>query len=196
MDTNANTLEQALGAIRSQFGNRLQASLRDGQVQMRRLVEQQLGLDELSADRVVKRLAETGRLTYAGGSGGGGGEVLRAPIGGAGRALGDPAVPPVAAMPGNSVAQTGGPLLVPLAPAVADGATHNASGERGGLVPGLNDEVDAGNAEGGAGGRSAAEESSGATMGQLADTSVESEETRSLGGDQGDGDDNGYWQIG
>src|SRR4051812_15275775 len=66
MDTDAATLQSALSVLQQQFGGQLPGSLRKTQAQMRQALEQQLGLDELVADRLVKKLAETGRLVYVG----------------------------------------------------------------------------------------------------------------------------------
>jgi hypothetical protein len=84
--------------------------------------------------------------------------------------------------------------MVPLAPAVVEGAMHNATGDGGGLVPTADDAGGAG--EAGIAARAAAEDRSGATMGQLGDTNVEPESVRQAAGDPDDQDADGYWQIG
>lgn len=66
MDNDAATLETALGLLRDQFGPRLVGPMRRAQVDMRKALEMKLAIDELTADRVVKKLCETGRLVYVG----------------------------------------------------------------------------------------------------------------------------------
>jgi len=66
MDTDAATLQNALGVLQQQFGGQLAGPVRKTQAQMRQTLEQRLGLDELAADRLVKKLTETGRLVYMG----------------------------------------------------------------------------------------------------------------------------------
>jgi hypothetical protein len=66
MDSDATALENALAVLGQQHGTRLDGPQHQTEAQMRRTLEAQLGLDELTADRMVKKLAQTGRLVYSG----------------------------------------------------------------------------------------------------------------------------------
>src|SRR4051812_13824492 len=66
MDNDATTLQNALTVLRQQYGEQLAGPRRSTEAQMRHTLEKQMGLDELTADRVVKKLYETGRLVYMG----------------------------------------------------------------------------------------------------------------------------------
>jgi len=185
MDTDATVLEQALGALRAQFNGRVAGSLREGQVAMRKAVEARLGIGELDADRIVKKLSETGRVQYMGGE---------APAdltagGGAG---------PILTMPGTTSSAGLGPVTLPTTAALSLGAINNPAGGIGGPVTGVAAAAAAADApanaeEGGLGGSrvaaaQAAEDRSGATMGQLGDTNVEGSRPADATG--------GYWRIG
>src|SRR5689334_1183005 len=98
MDTDAQTLETALGVLRQQFGNRLAGSIGDTQVQMRQALEQQMGVNEVAGDRLVKQLTHLGRLVYRGGTGEDDGDA-----GGTG---------PVISMPGATSGQSGEAFVV------------------------------------------------------------------------------------
>ena len=185
MDTDATVLEQALGVLREQFNGRVAGSLRDGQVTMRKAVEARLGLDELAADRIVKKLSETGRVQYVGGAD----DSDPTAGGGAG---------PILTMPGTTSSAGLGPVTVPVTAALSLGAINNPAGVVGGPVTGVAaaaaaDAPLATAQEGGLGGSNvaaaqAAENRSGATMGQLGDTNVEGPRPQDMSG--------GYWRIG
>ena len=66
MDTDATALENALTVLRQDYGERLAGPLQAGEARMRHTLEQRMNLDELTADRVVKKLSQTGRLAYVG----------------------------------------------------------------------------------------------------------------------------------
>ena len=55
-------LERAHTALREQYGDRLAAPRSQMQPVLRRTLEQHLGLDEVSADRLVTELYQLGRL--------------------------------------------------------------------------------------------------------------------------------------
>ncbi|MDQ2806901.1 MAG: hypothetical protein M3Z04_08320 [Chloroflexota bacterium] len=181
MDTDATVLEQALGILRTQFNGRVAGSLRDGQVTMRKAVEAQLGIDELAADRIVKKLSETGRVQYVGG------ETDTDPTAGGGTG-------PILTMPGTTSSGMG-PMTLPTTAALSLGAINNPAGVVGGPVTGVAAAAapPANAEEGGLGGSNvgnaqAAEDRSGATMGQLGDTNVEGPRPEDMSG--------GYWRIG
>ena len=184
MDTDATVLEQALGALRAQFHGRVAGSLRDGQVAMRKAVEARLGIDELAADRIVKKLSETGRVQYMGGA------AFADPTAGGGAG-------PILTMPGTTSSAGLGPVTLPTSAALSLGAINNPTGVIGGPVTGVAAaaaaDAPANAAEGGLGGShvaaaQAAEDRSGATMGQLGDTNVEGPRPEDATG--------GYWRIG
>ncbi len=185
MDTDATVLEQALGVLREQFNGRVVGSLRDGQGTMRKALETRLSVNELDADRIVKKLSETGRLQYIGG------ETDNDPNRGGGPG-------PVLTMPGTTSSEGLGPITLPTTAALSLGAINNPAGVVGGPVTGVAAAAAAENAEaradeGGLGGSNvaraqAAEDRSGATMGQLGDTNVEGPRPENATG--------GYWRIG
>lgn len=185
MDTDATVLEQALGVLREQFNGQVAGSFRDGQVTMRKAVEARLGLDELAADRVVKKLSETGRMQYVGGT------TDSDPTAGGGAG-------PILTMPGTTSSEGLGPLTMSTTAALSLGAINNPAGVIGGPVTGVAaaaaaDAPLANAEEGGLGGSNvdsarAAEDRSGATMGQLGDTNVEGPDPTDATG--------GYWRIG
>ncbi len=185
MDTDATVLEQALGVLRTQFNGRVAGSLRDGQVTMRKAVEAQLGIDELAADRIVKKLSETGRVQYIGG------ETDTDPTAGGGTG-------PILTMPGTTTSSGIGPMTLPTTAALSLGTINNPAGVVGGPITGVAaaaaaDAPLANAEEGGLGGSNvgnarAAENRSGATMGQLGDTNVEGPRPTDATG--------GYWRIG
>lgn len=187
MDTNAQALEQALGVLREQFQGQLAGGMKGGLVTMRQALQTRLGIDELEADRVVKKLAETGRLRYMGGA---------ATDDDAVNVMGT-ATGPALIIPGTTAAQGGGPVAVPATTALAMGAINNPQGVVGGPVTGsaaaaaTDDEAhvlaprDTSVAD-----RTpakVAENQSGGTMGNLADTNVEAPPVTDMSG--------GYWQI-
>src|SRR3954454_2208557 len=108
MDTDANVLNNALAVLRQQFGQQVAGAQKQGLGQMRQALEQQLGLDDVTADRVVKKLAETGRLRYVMTGDADDGPTGTTPVG------------PVASLPGVYTGSTGtGQMVVPAAQAVA-----------------------------------------------------------------------------
>src|SRR6476620_7962866 len=116
MDTNAQALEQALAVLREQYQGHLAGAMRAGLVTMRQTLQTRMGIDELEADRVVKKLAETGRLRYMGGEDDDEVNVMRTGTG------------PELVIPGTTAAQGGGPVVVPATTALAMGAINNPQG--------------------------------------------------------------------
>jgi len=209
MDVNTQELEAAAAVLRQQFGNRLEGSLDSTQAQMRRALEQSLGVDEVASDRLVKQLTHTGRLVYRGGdnmddasgeagflagpdtglgmiatpnmTGGAGPDV-------AGAGAGQVGVPVAAANSAVTVTPTLGAGLAGTAPHGIDqrstADTEDAAPIGAGISPGESN-------------RAYAENRTGATAGgQLADTNVvgpSSPSEQVVAG--GDDDRQGYWQI-
>jgi hypothetical protein len=62
MDNDAMVLQNALRVLREQHGAQLDAAGRGMEPELRHTLQQQMGLDEPAADRVVKKLYQTGRL--------------------------------------------------------------------------------------------------------------------------------------
>ncbi|HMA36166.1 MAG TPA: hypothetical protein VKY74_17050 [Chloroflexia bacterium] len=118
MDTDATTLEQALSVLREQYGTQVKGPMRRTQGEMRKVLEMKMGIDDLSADRLVKKLCETGRLTYS--------SVPGAPN--------EPSTPDE---PGTSATMPpdAGPITVPAAPAISLSGLNNPIGGAG-PVPG------------------------------------------------------------
>src|SRR5690242_5819440 len=126
MDVNPQELEAAVAVLQQQFGNRLEGSIEDTQVQMRRTLEQALGVDEVAADRLVKQLTHTGRLVYRGGAGEAddAGTGLMAPLPGTvADADGDARVVPPPGLGGAAGPDMAGPVAgMVTAPALANSA--------------------------------------------------------------------------
>lgn len=200
MDMDVQALNQALNVLRQRFGDRLAGSITDAQAQMRRTLEQQMGIDEIASDRLVKELTHIGQLVYHG-SGAADDDTVVAGTG------------PVISLPGVTEGQSGeqfvvrGPSLVsgagpdqsgvaptatipaPASSAVA--ATPTTGTAMAGVVP-VADRYAPGDAA-----RATAENREGATMGEIGDTNVSgptspNEEVVAAGED----DSAGYWQIG
>jgi hypothetical protein len=210
MDTDARALETALATLQQQYGSQFKGSMQSSQAQMRQTLEAKMGIDELSADRLVKKLIETGRLRYA---------VTDQDE--------DPNVTtdtgPIIPVVGTTQAQGAGPVTVPVTPAIGtvgamaemNGATNATGGVGGGPV--MIGAIAAATADeknilGGdqddpympdPGSRAARENREGATMGQLGDTNVEAGGSTGTGAEtfgerQARDDDNteGFWHIG
>lgn len=192
-EKNAATLEQALAILREQYGAQIAGPERETQVSMRKLLEQKMGLDESNADRVVKKLCETGKLTYVGTDTGGGAGVM-------------------AAVPGATTTPDQGTADVP-AGIITTGALNSPIGTFGSTATGAGAAALASISDsarldsrrepvlGGTASREQSENREGATMGELADTNVEGDTPRgpeTIGQQQNAGKDNtqGYWQIG
>ena len=206
MDSDARALETALATLQQQHGSQFKGSMQGSQAQMRHTLEAKMGIDELSADRLVKKLIETGRLRY---------NVTGRDEDADVTSDTGPMIPVV----GTTEAQGAGPVTVAATPAIgAVGAMSGATNTTGG--PGGNPVMigaiaaataGEGNILGGdkdnpnmpdPGSRGARENREGATMGQLGDTNVESGGSTGTGtgtfGQQTRDDDNteGFWRIG
>jgi hypothetical protein len=186
MDTNAQGLEQALAVLREQFQGHLTGDRKRGLVSLRQTLQTRLGIDELEADRVVKKLAETGRLRYVGG------EADDDEVGRVRTATG-----PALVVPGTTTSQGLGPMALTENTALAMGSINNPAGVVGGPVTGSAAAAAAGDEArrlaprdvnaGDLTPAKVAENQSGATMGNLADTNVEAPPMTDMHG--------GYWQI-
>jgi hypothetical protein len=196
MDSEATALENALAALRRAYGDRLPGAQQETEARMRHTVERALTLDELAADRVVKKLAQTGRLAYVGSADTGTepGTSTTGPV------LSLPAAPGVSA--GTPVITTADPALVmgtvrdpgggdvaasELGAAASDAALTGAGARSGDPI------------RGGEVGRRVAENNEGASMGQLADTNVEAAPAPITIGEREEMEDDrthGYWRIG
>lgn len=108
MDSDATALENALAMLRQAYGAQLAGPQHHTLAQMRHTLEEQAGLDELMADRVVKKLAQTGRLVYVGSRE-------------AGTEPGTSTTGPVISMPMTQTADGGEPLRTTAEPAVLMG---------------------------------------------------------------------------
>lgn len=200
MDTDAQALDRALGVLHQQYGDRLAGSIGDTQAQMLRTLQQQMGVDEVVADRLVKELTHLGRLTYRGGNGGDGD---------------DAGTGPVISMPGTTTGQSGEEFVVPAAGLAGAAGPDVASPPVGAAVApaAVNSSMSAVTPTTGTGmagmvptgtsvspseaNRATAENREGATMGQLSDTNVTgpTSPTEQVVA-RGDDDSEGYWQIG
>jgi len=195
MDNDTATLQNALAVLRGQYGAQLAGPRQHTEAQMRHTLEQQMRLDELTADRLVKKLYETGKLVYMG-------------TADRGTEPGTSTTGPVISMP--STQTTGGaPLITTADAALVMGSVRDPGG---GDVAASQLGADAADAaltgagavsrepiRGGDIGHSVAENNEGATMGQLADTNVESRPAPITIGEHDEVEDDrthGYWRIG
>jgi len=204
MDTDANVLNNALAILRQQFGQQVAGAQKQGLGQMRQAVAQQLGLDDVAADRVVKKLAQTGRLRYVMTGDADDDVTGTTPVG------------PVASLPGVYTGSTGGTgqMVVPAAQGLAAAEVLGDIPTDGGIVRGAEPDVGTARSATAAGEQRDAgeplgpadlswrigENQEGVTAGgQLADTNAEGGVgTPETHGQRTDGNyDNteGYWQI-
>ena len=187
MDTDAQMLQQAAGLLAQQFASSGK-SLTGQEPAMMRFLQERMGIDEVAADRVVKQVIELGlvgrpRDAMAPASDEDEDDVAATGAAGTG---------PVISTQGTATGQGVGPVITTAAPALAMGAVNSPAnvGALGGLGAGAGpaiaaneaargDERDAdGNMVGTAdANRRAAENRSGATMGQLGDTTIEPVDT-------------------
>src|SRR5690349_1771963 len=210
MDSDARALETALATLQQQHGSQFKGSMQGSQAQMRHTLEAKMGIDELSADRLVKKLIETGRLRY---------NVTGRDEDADVTSDTGPMIPVV----GTTEAQGAGPVTVAATPVIGtvgamsemNGATNTTGGPGGnpvmiGAIAAAT--ADQGNLLGGdkdnpnmpdPGSRADRENREGATMGQLGDTNVEAggrtgSGTGTFGERQAHDDDNteGFWHIG
>jgi hypothetical protein len=196
MDNDATTLQDALAVLRRHYGDRVTGAQRSTEAQMRHTLQEQMGLDELAADRVLKQLSQTGRVVYMGSR-----DVGSEP--------GTSTTGPVISMPLTSTNTSAEPLITTAAPALAMGSVNDPGG--GAVDASLSGAASSDVALTGAGavsadpvrggdvGRAVAENNSGATMGQLADTSVEPAPAPITIGEREEVEDDrteGYWRIG
>jgi hypothetical protein len=195
MDSDATALQNALAVLRKQYGAQLAGPRQRTQAQMRHTLEEQMRLDELTADRLVKKLSETGQLVYMGSAD-------------QGTEPGPSTTGPVISLP-MTPTSGGNPLITTADPALVMGTVRDPGGgdltaAQGGAAAG-----DAAVSGAGAGsrdpirggdmGRTVAENNTGATMNQLADTNVESVPAPISIGEHEDVEDDrtqGYWRIG
>ena len=108
MDSDPTTLRNALAVLRQAYGEQLAGPQRRTEAQMRHTLQQQMGLDEITADNVLIKLRDTGRLVYVGSA-----DVGTEP--------GTTSTGPVISMPGTQVAGVGGPLITTAAPGMLMG---------------------------------------------------------------------------
>src|SRR5689334_18589120 len=115
MDNDATVLQNALAVLRQHYGEQLTGSRRTTEAQMRHTLQEQLGLDELAADRVLKQLSQTGRLVYMGNR-----DVGTEP--------GTSTTGPVISMPLTSTNTGAEPLITTATPALAMGTVNDPGG--------------------------------------------------------------------
>ncbi len=195
MDSDATALQNALAVLRGQYGAQLAGPRQGTEAQMRHTLEQQMGLDELTADRMVKKLYETGKLVYMGSAD-------------QGTEPGTSTTGPVISMP-LTPTSSGEPLITTADPALVMGTVRDPGGgdtTASQLGAAASDAAMTGAGavsrdpiRGGDVGRSVTENNAGATMGQLADTNVESRPAPITIGEHAEVEDDrthGYWRIG
>jgi len=192
MDTDAQMLQQAAGLLAQQFAGSGK-SLAGQEPAMMRFLQERMGMDEVTSDRVVKQVIELGlvgrpRDAMAPDTDQDEDDVAATGVAGTG---------PVISTQGTATGQGVGPVITTAAPALAMGAVNSPAnvGALGGLGAGAGPAIAANEAARGddrdADGpmpgtedaaRRAAEDRSGATMGQLGDTAVEPVETERRSG--------------
>jgi len=201
MDNDANVLNNAVARLQQQFGNQVPGSREQGLATMSRAIQAQLGLDDLTADRVVKKLADVGRLRYVM-TGEDDDTPAVTPIG------------PVASLPGVYTSSGSGELIVPAAQALGTASVLGGVPTDGGILSGAEpvaatdrsataagEPYDAGEPLGPAdlSSRKAENQEGSTAGGQLADTNAEGGVRRpvTVGERQEFNQDNsqGYWQI-
>lgn len=128
MDSDATN---ALGVLRQHHGEQLAGSRVHAEAQMRHTLEQQMGLDERTAERVLKKLYETGQLVYVSSTGG-----SSAPGTGTedDTEADTTATGPVISMPLTQSADGGAPLITSASPAMIMGIVDEQGGDVGQIV--------------------------------------------------------------
>lgn len=128
MDSDATTLQNAVDLLRQRYGERLPGSQVDAEAQMRRTLEQQMGLDMLAADRVLKRLCLSGQLAYVDSAGTGTEAGTDAGTGAVDDSEANTtATGPVISMPLTQSADVGQPLITSASPAMLMGITNDTN---------------------------------------------------------------------
>lgn len=183
MNTDATALQNALDVLRRHYGERLAGARQRTEDQMRNTLAQELGVDQLGAAFVLKRLCQTGQLEYVGNTGTGTGTGTGTDTGedtGSGVAAepGASATGPVISMPLTQTAEVGRPLITTASPAMLMGITNEQGGD---AAPDQADAVE------------------GETLGWLLAPAVEPGEVHTATEDreQNEGEHaEGYWRIG
>jgi hypothetical protein len=121
MDNDATALQNALAVLRRQHGEHLSGPRRATEAQMRQTLQQQMGVDDLTADRVVKKLHQTGRLAYVGGA-----DVGTEP--------GTTDTGPVISMPTTQSADGGRPLITTASPGLIMGVANDPANDVGAIT--------------------------------------------------------------
>ncbi|HEY0071376.1 MAG TPA: hypothetical protein VGE04_15530 [Chloroflexia bacterium] len=176
MDSDATTLQNALDVLRQQYGEQLSGPQAGTEAQIRSTLQQQLNLDPLGADRVLKGLYESNRLVYVGAEDEGSEEGNRT---GDDRTADDArGTGPVISMPLTQSADGGQPLITTASPAMLMGISSDQGGEAN---------------------RAEAESTEGDTLGWLVAPAIEEGSRPSTSEDNQDVEGNrtqGYWRIG
>ncbi len=181
MDSDATTLQNALDVLRQHYGEQVPGPQLSAEAQMRHTLEQQMGLDPLTADRVLKRLCISGQVVYVDSADAGnqaGNDRDNRDNRGTGAEPGTTATGPVISMPLTQSADGGQPLITSASPAMLMGIVDDKGGNVG---PGRaeNDERD--------------------TLGWLVAPAVEGVSGPVTAGENEGAESNrpqGYWRIG
>jgi hypothetical protein len=175
MNGDATTLQNALDVLRRHYGEQVPGPQLSAEAQMRQTLEQQMGLDPLEADRLLKHLCASGHVVYVDGADAGTAESTSTVADNhADDARG---TGPVISMPLTQSADGGQPLITSASPAMLMGIT----GEEGGDVA-----------------RGEAEGTEGDTLGWLVAPATGAAPAPTTTGGAGDAEDDrtqGYWRI-
>lgn len=171
MDNDSTALQNAISVLRQQYGEQLAGPRQRTEAQMLQTLQQQLGLDGAAAEHVVKKLYDSGQLTYVAGSDSGsedGTDTEDTPSD----------TGPVISMPSTQSADGGAPLITTVSPAMLMGIVNEEGGDVGSYVTEDNDEPGMGDVG-------------------IADTNIEAAPTKGTTGGRGDMEGmQGYWRIG
>jgi hypothetical protein len=188
------TITQALTVLQNQFGRHLDGDMLKGEVAMRQALMQQLQMDESTADKVVKQLAQTGWLRFRSGTAPTAADGLANP-----GATAAPAVQPQASAPGVTDAwndtrvTTGNPATdasVRAEPIIAGGAVTGfqsgniGAGAAGGAYVGA-----------AAAGLAGARVEQDAGRGERPDPDRDENQVSSFDADRSTADESGHWMI-
>src|SRR5690348_1124344 len=66
MENDASTLQNALAVLHKQYGNLLTGPKQQSEVKLRHTLQQQLKVNDVTADRILTKLVQLGRLVYVG----------------------------------------------------------------------------------------------------------------------------------
>lgn len=116
MNSESITLQKALDVLRRHYGERLSGPQGGGEAQMRETLQQELGLDASSSERIIRDLSDTDKLVYINSTD-------------PGSEVGTNTTGPVISMPLTQTSEGGAPLVTTASPAMIMGIVDYQGGD-------------------------------------------------------------------